>query len=45
MSKVLVYQWTKYDIATDNSIRSRRWGTKKGIECSAVLRWKTQRPK
>lgn len=32
MAKVTVYQFTNYDIASDNVIKSRRWGTREAIE-------------
>jgi hypothetical protein len=32
MAKVTVYQFTKYDIATDQSVKSRRWATREAIE-------------
>ena len=31
MAKVAVYQFTNYDIASDNVIKSRRWGTREAI--------------
>jgi hypothetical protein len=32
MAKVTVYQFTNYDMASDNVIKSRRWGTREAIE-------------
>jgi hypothetical protein len=32
MAKVTVYQFTNYDMASDNVIKSRRWGTRGAIE-------------
>jgi hypothetical protein len=32
MAKVTVYQFTNYDIASDNVIKSRRWGTREAID-------------
>jgi hypothetical protein len=32
MAKVTVYQFTSYDMASDNMIKSRRWGTREAIE-------------
>jgi len=32
MAKVTVYQFTNYDMASDNMIKSRRWGTREAIE-------------
>ena len=32
MSGIRIYQFTKYDIATDNVVKSRRWGTLAAIE-------------
>jgi hypothetical protein len=31
MAKVTVYQFTNYDMASDNVIKSRRWGTTRPI--------------
>jgi hypothetical protein len=32
MAQVTVYQFTNYDIASDQIIKSRRWGTREAIE-------------
>lgn len=32
MAKTTVYQFIKYDMASDNIVKSRRWGTREGIE-------------
>jgi hypothetical protein len=32
MAKVTVYQFTKYDVASDQVVKSRRWATRKAIE-------------
>jgi hypothetical protein len=32
MSKVTVYQFTKYDISVDGNRKSRRWATREAIE-------------
>jgi hypothetical protein len=32
MTKITVYQFTKYDIASDQSIKSRRLGTREAIQ-------------
>lgn len=32
MSKVKIYQWTRYCITTDEIQLSRRWGTREAIE-------------
>jgi hypothetical protein len=32
MSTVTVYRWQKYDIATDEVLKSRRWATLEAIE-------------
>ena len=39
MSKVTVYQFTKYDISVDASTMSRRWATREAIErvCGEML--------
>lgn len=39
VSKVTVYQFTKYDIRVDANTKSRRWATREAIErvCGAVL--------
>jgi hypothetical protein len=31
MAKVTVYQFTNYDMSSDNMIKSRRWGTREAI--------------
>ncbi|WP_454652248.1 hypothetical protein [Bradyrhizobium liaoningense] len=31
MAKVTVCQWTKYDIANDESRKSRRWATREAV--------------
>ena len=33
MTELLVYQFTMYDIRSDNYTTSRRWGTPAGIKC------------
>jgi hypothetical protein len=32
MAKIRVYQFTKYDIATDDNVKSHRWGTREAIQ-------------
>lgn len=32
LSNVTVYRFTVYDIASDDNVRSRRWGTREGIK-------------
>ncbi len=32
MSKVTIYQFTKYDISVDGNTKSRRWATREAIE-------------
>lgn len=39
MSQVAIYQFTIYDVGTDERQKSRRWGTLEGIEavCGTAL--------